>query len=82
MQAFAKFVRVIQIPRLPSLPNPQSPHLTFSMSHLSIAGLVTSLFGCSDTLSDAVTSCTALIDIWISRPNSPVTSFTDGYPDI
>ena len=65
MQAFTNLPVSFKFPACPpylALHPLPIPHLllTFSRSHLSIAALVTSLFVCPDTLSDAVTSTPAL----------------------
>ena len=65
--------------RFPTTPTPYlTPRLTSFRSHPSIAALVTSLSACSD-LSQRCRHLLQPIDIGISRPNSPVTSFADGY---
>ena len=65
--------------KFPTTPTPYlTPRLTSFRSHPSIAALVTSLSACSD-LSQRCRHLLQPIDIGISRPNSPVTSFADGY---
>ena len=65
--------------KFPTTPTPYlTRRLTSFRSHPSIAALVTSLSACSD-LSQRCRHLLQPIDIGISRPNSPVTSFADGY---
>ena len=65
--------------KFPTTPTPYlTPRLTSFRSHPSIAALVTSLSACPD-LSQRCRHLLQPIDIGISRPNSPVTSFAVGY---